>query len=140
MSAEASNEPGVKGLTTELLRYLAVSMVALAVDMGSLLLAAQFMHYLWAASIGFFLGAITSYLLAVRWAFRHRRFATRPRAEFAAYVMVGIMGLGINNLVIYACVEYLQLVLPLAKAGAAGVTFVFNFGIRKWGLFRPDAL
>ena len=83
----------------ELMRYFAVSVIALGVDMGSLLLASQFLHYLWAATIGFALGAVVSYLLAIRWAFRHRRLAAFPRAEFAAYAAVGVAGLGINNLV-----------------------------------------
>ncbi len=121
----------------ELLRYLAVSVVALAVDMGCLLLAAQFMHYLWAATIGFLLGAITSYFLAISWVFHHRRLAAIPGTEFAAYATIGMVGLGLNNMVIYASIEYLQVVLPMAKIIAAGITFVFNFSVRKWGLFRP---
>ncbi len=77
----------------ELMRYFAVSVIALGVDMGCLLLASQFLHYLWAATIGFVLGAVVSYLLAIRWAFRHRRLAAFPRAEFAAYAAVGaVMG------------------------------------------------
>jgi putative flippase GtrA len=124
-------------VAAEFLRYLAVSVIALAVDVGTLLVAAQIMHYLWAATLGFLLGATTSYFLAVRWAFRHRRLAASPRTEFAAYAAVGVAGLGLNNLVIYAGVETLSLSLPMAKAMAAVVTFAFNFGMRKWGLFRP---
>jgi putative flippase GtrA len=121
----------------ELLRYAAVSGVALAVDAAGLLLAANFVHYLWAASFGFLLGATTSYLLSVRWAFRHRRLAASPKTEFAAFAAVGVAGLGLNNLVIYAAVERAGLGLLAAKAVAAVVTFTFNFGLRKWGLFRP---
>lgn len=121
----------------EFLRYLFVSVMALAVDMAGLLIAAQFMHYLWAATLGFVLGAITSYLLAVRWVFRHRRFEASPKAEFMAYTAVGIVGLGLNNASIYVSVEHFGLALPVAKVVAAGITFVFNFGLRKWRLFRP---
>lgn len=121
----------------ELMRYFAVSVIALGVDMGCLLLASQFVHYLWAATLGFVLGALASYLLAIRWAFRHRRFAGFPRTEFAAYAAVGVAGLGINNLAIFVGVEYFSAALWAAKAGAAAITFVFNFTLRKWGLFRP---
>ena len=127
----------VRRTETELMRYLAVSVLALAVDIAVLLLAAQVVHYLWAATIGFFLGAVTSYWLAIRWAFQHRRLAATPKTEFAAYAAIGVAGLGINNLVIFVGVEYFVLALWLAKAGAAAITFVFNFGARKWGLFRP---
>lgn len=121
----------------ELIRYFAVSVIALGVDMGCLLLASQFVHYLWAATLGFVLGAVASYLLAIRWAFRHRRLAAFPRAEFAAYAAVGVAGLGINNLAIFVGVEYFAAGLLAAKICAAAITFVFNFGLRKWGLFRP---
>lgn len=122
---------------TEFLRYLAVSVVALAVDTAALLLAANFVHYLWAATLGFLLGAATSYLLSVRWVFRHRRLAAFPKTEFAAFAAVGVAGLGLNNLSIYVAVEHTGLGLLAAKAGAAVLTFSFNFGLRKWGLFRP---
>lgn len=121
----------------ELVRYFAVSLLALLVDMGSLLLLALYMHYLWAATVGFLLGAATSYLLSVRWVFRHRRLAAFPKTEFAAFAAVGVVGLGLNNLAIYVAVEHAGLPLLTAKAVAAILTFSFNFGLRKWGLFRP---
>lgn len=132
-----SEKPGLRATAAELLRYLVVSGVALAVDTTCLLVAANFVHYLWAATFGFLLGAVTSYLLSVRWAFRHRRLAAFPKTEFAAFAAVGVAGLGLNNLVIYAAVERTGLSLLAAKAVAAGITFLFNFGLRKWGLFRP---
>lgn len=130
-------ERGLRADAAELLRYFAVSAVALAVDMAVLLLAANFVHYLWAATFGFLLGAVTSYLLSVRWVFRHRRLAAFPKTEFAAFAAVGVAGLGLNNLAIYVAIEHAGLGLPVAKAVAAMLTFSFNFGLRKWGLFRP---
>ncbi len=127
----------LRATLAELLRYAAVSGLALAVDATSLLLAANFVHYLWAATFGFVLGATTSYLLSVRWAFRHRRLAAFPKTEFAAFAAVGVVGLGLNNLAIYVAVDRAGLGLLAAKAVAAVLTFSFNFGLRKWGLFRP---
>jgi putative flippase GtrA len=128
---------GLRITAAELLRYVAVSGVALAVDTAGLLVAAKFVHYLWAATFGFLLGAMTSYLLSVRWVFRHRRLASFPKTEFAAFAAVGVVGLGLNNMAIYAAVEHAGLGLLAAKAVAAVLTFSFNFGLRKWGLFRP---
>lgn len=115
--------------------YFFASLIALAVDMTTLLVAANFMHYLWAATLGFAAGAVTSYLLSVRWAFRHRRLGRWPVKEFGIYATVGLAGLGINNLIIFLAVDALVLPLPLAKAVAAGATFIFNYGMRKLTLF-----
>jgi hypothetical protein len=84
---------GLRANVAELLRYFAVSGVALAVDTTALLASANFVHYLWAATLGFLLGAVTSYLLSVRWVFRHRRLAAFPKTEFAAFAAVGVAAL-----------------------------------------------
>ena len=132
-----TGERRLRADATEFVRYVAVSGLALAVDLAGLLLAAQVVHYLWAATFGFLLGATMSYVLSVRWVFRHRRLAAFPKTEFAAFAVVGALGLGLNNLVIYAAVEHAGLGLLAAKAFAAILTFSSNFGLRKWGLFRP---
>lgn len=120
----------------EFSRYFLASLLALAVDVGVLLVASRFVHYLWAASLGFALGAVVSYLLATRWAFVHRRLAARPGMEFGAYALVGIVGLGVNNLAIFLVVELMGLSLMVGKGLAAGLTFAFNFAVRKLALFR----
>lgn len=119
----------------ELVRYLATSAIALLVDFAILMGMAQVFHYLAAATAGFVAGVLVSYFLATRWAFRRRRLAHRARAEFASYVLIGICGLGINNLTIFVGVEALSLALPWAKAFAVGLTFSFNFCARKFLLF-----
>lgn len=123
--------------TPEIGRYFLASLLALAVDMGLLLLAARVMHYLWAATLGFAAGIAVSYLLATRWVFAHRRLASMPQVEFASYALIGLAGLVLNNLSIHAGVAYLELPLWLAKGFAAVVTFAFNFGVRRASLFRP---
>lgn len=119
----------------ELPRYTVISVVALSVDMTVLMLMALLVHYLWAATMGFVAGAVTSYVLAVRWAFRHRRLARRPGREFVAYALVGLAGLALNNLVIALAASTAALPLAGAKVLAAGATFVFNYGVRKRVLF-----
>jgi len=43
---------------------------------------------------------------------------------------------GVNNLAIHVGVEHAGPGLPMARAVAAMLTFGFNSGLRKWGLFR----
>jgi putative flippase GtrA len=119
----------------EFARYFLASLAALAIDMAVLLALATVMHYLVAASLGFVVGAVTSYLLATRWVFRQRRLLLRKNTEMGLYVLVGVLGLGLNDLVIMLAVGYLGLSIVLAKLLAAGVTFLFNFALRKLALF-----
>ncbi len=119
----------------EFARYFLASLAALAVDMAVLLGLATVMHYLVAASLGFVAGAVTSYLLATRWVFRQRRLLLRRNTEMGLYVLVGVLGLALNDLVIMLAVGYFGLSILLAKLLAAGVTFLFNFVLRKLTLF-----
>lgn len=124
-----------RGPSVEFSRYFVVSLLALAVDVAVLLAAARVMHYLLAATLGFALGSVVSYLLATRWAFRRRRLGDRAHAEFAVYALVGVVGLGINDLVMFLAVGSAGLPLLAGKLVAAGITFLFAYAARKRALF-----
>ena len=117
-------------------RYLAASAVALALDftvyVGLIRLAD--VAYLVAAPIGFTFGLAAVYALSVRWVFRHRRLAD-ARVEFLVFASIGLAGIALNQLVIYAGVERLSLSYEMAKLVSAAVVFCFNFGLRKLLLF-----
>lgn len=119
----------------EMWRYFSVSLLALVVDASLLLALAQHINYLIAATIGFALGAFVSYGLATRFAFRRRKLAHKVKAEISVYLLVGIVGVGINNGMIYTGVEWFGWDLLQSKFMAAVVTFLFNFALRKLALF-----
>ena len=124
------SQPGM-----EFARYFSASLIALALDVAVLKIAALAMHYLLAASLGFVVGAVTSYLLATRWVFRRRRLVDHAPMEFSAFVSIGLAGLGINDLVIFLAVDKWALSLIAGKLIAAGITFFFNYAARKLALF-----
>lgn len=117
-------------------RYLLASAIALAVDFGTYvaLIRLAGVPYLAAAPAGFALGLITIYFLSVRWVFARRRLED-ARLEFAVFASIGLAGMGLNQLVIYAGVELAALSYEMAKVAAAAVVFCFNFALRKLLLF-----
>ena len=120
----------------ESVRYLAASTLALAVDFGlySGLIRLAGVDYLVAAPIGFAAGLATIYAVSIRWVFRHRRLQS-AHAEFALFAMIGLAGMALNQGVVWASVEKLQLSYELAKVLSAGTVFGFNFVSRKLLLF-----
>jgi len=117
-------------------RYAAASAVALLADAAvylSLIHVAA-VHYMLAAPAGYVLGILLIYLLSTRWVFNDRRLAS-VRSEFAIFVLIGIFGLLLNQLVIYVCVERFSSSYELAKVASAAIVFGFNFGGRKLILF-----
>jgi putative flippase GtrA len=120
----------------EWLRYFAASALAFALDLAALSGLSRFagVHYLLAAPVGFALGLTLIYLLSVRWVFAERRM-TNPRVEFVLFGLIGLLGAGINELVIYAGVEQFALAPEQAKIPSAALVFCFNFVARKLLLF-----
>lgn len=120
----------------EWLRYVAAGLVALAVDFGTYvaLIRLADVHYLYAAPVGFALGLATIYVFSIRWIFTHRRLAD-ARVEFGVFALIGLGGMALNQLVVYAGVEWLALSYELAKILSAASVFCFNFVARKLLLF-----
>lgn len=124
------------GLADEGARYLVAAVLALAVDLAvfSGLIRLAGVHYLLAAPAGFALGLATIYALSTRWVFRHRRLKS-ARAEFALFVLLGLAGMALNQLIVYAGVELFGRAYEVAKLASAGIVFCFNFASRKLLLF-----
>jgi putative flippase GtrA len=132
----------MKVLVKEALGYAVASAVALAVDMSLLWMLVRFAGYgyMTAGAIAFLAGAGVAYALSVRIAFKQHRLEER-RKEFAGFVAIGIMGLGINSGAIFLGVTVLGLHYLMAKCIAASLTFSCNFALRRQLLFtrRPFA-
>jgi putative flippase GtrA len=57
-------------------------------------------------------------------------------AEFTLFTLVGIAGVGINQLLMYLMVDGLDLNEMLSKMVAAILVLMWNFGARKLILFK----
>jgi putative flippase GtrA len=123
-------------LIREALGYMVASAIALGADMGLLTVLVQFFYWgtLTAATTSFLAGACVAYALSVRFVFRLHRLRNR-RAEFAAFVAIGLVGVVVNAAVIYSAVNFLGLHYLIAKCIAAGFTFSCNFLLRRQILF-----
>jgi putative flippase GtrA len=123
-------------LLQEAVGYGAASLCALAVDMGILWTLVHFFSwdYLAAATASFLAGAVISYLLSIKIAFKEHRLQDR-RTEFASFVGIGTIGLAVNAGVMSMAVRYFGLHYIIAKCVAAGFTFTCNFVARRQMLF-----
>lgn len=124
-------------LRHDLPRYFAASLLALALDVGTLSLCLRLLHFglAWSVTLGFTVGAVVAYLLSIRWVFRERAFRNAPAFEFLSFVAIGIAGLGVTQFVLWIGVTELGLLAEAVKLAAAGVTFAFNYVVRKSLLF-----
>ena len=126
----------MKILVQEALGYTAVSAFALSVDIGLLWVLVHYFSwwYLAAATTSFLAGLIVAYALSVMLVFKRRRLKD-PRLEFVSFATIGGVGLVLNGAVISFAINYLGLHYLIAKCGAAGFTFLWNFVARRQLLF-----
>jgi len=117
-------------------RYVLVGGFAFVVDFTALFLLTEKigLHYLVSASISFMLGLVTNYLLCIAWIFDYRALESTAH-EFLVFLLIGIAGLLLNNLLMYLLTEFFDFHYLLSKAGAAAAILVFNFSLRRSLLF-----
>jgi putative flippase GtrA len=118
-------------------RYTVVGSAALLVDFGTLFLLTRYagIYYLTSAAISFTLGLVVNYWLSRTWVFSHRTLAN-PALEFAIFAAIGLAGLGLNELGMWLLTSKLGMFYLLAKIVTAAVVYIWNFGARKYSLFR----
>ena len=120
----------------EIVRYGMVSIVALAVDFGVLILLNEHLgiHYRIAATISFVTGGVVAYFLSVRFVFAQHRMQIHT-FEAMAFVALGLVGLAVNTVVMGVAVGRMGATVVVAKAVSACCTFGVNFLLRKVILF-----
>jgi putative flippase GtrA len=126
----------------QFIRYGLVAVVALAFDFGTyaLLVRGSDVHPVLAATIGFTLGLFVNYLLSILWVFKQR--TRSKRVEFITFFAVGLIGLGLTDLIIWVLAVEMHGDELIAKLVATAIVFFWNFGARKMLLFKsgtPDA-
>ena len=92
-------------------------------------------HYLLSAALAFLMGLTVNYLLSTCWVFDKSRISN-VWAEFAVFALIGVVGLGLNELIIYLCTGVWGMWVMLSKIISTGIVFFWNFFARKYILFR----
>ena len=121
----------------QLLRSIFTSNVAFCVDFGILVLLTELfrIHYLVSAGIGFFIGTSVSYALSILWVFERRSFRNK-RLEYFIFIFIGLIGVGLNEILMWFFTEQLNVYYLISKVLSGSSIFFFNFFTRRRVLFR----
>lgn len=123
-------------LLFESVKYLLGSVIAFVIDYASLWVLTQVLeaNYIASVAVSFLLGGVFLYWYSIKWVFTERSVIQRKH-EISLFILIGVIGLGLNALLIMLAVEYLYWHVMLAKLMASAFTLVFNFVFRKLILF-----
>ena len=116
-----------KALILKFLKFCIVGFSGMVVDFGFTWLCKE--KFKWnkyvSNSIGFVLAATNNYIWNRWWTFQSDN-ANIP-IEYGKFLLISVIGLGLNNLVVYLLHEKLKLNFYFAKLIAVGVVTVWNF-------------
>ncbi len=121
----------------QLFRYTFVGGFAFIVDFSLLFALTELMgiHYLISAAIALTAGLIINYFLSILWVFDKRKLVNKS-IEFTLFAVIGIVGLGLNELFIWVFTEFAGLYYLLSKIVSTGIVYLWNFFARKYTLFN----
>ncbi len=118
-------------------RYVFVGGCSFLVDAGVLWLCVHLgMHYLLGACFGFVAGLVCNFLLSRALVFRAQEARVGRVLEFVGYAFIGLIGLGLTEVLLYCFTEIVQLHYMLSKVIASAVVLFWNFFARKILLYQ----
>ena len=136
----------VKKLIEQFMKFGVVGLIAFFIDYGLLAFCTEILgiNYLVSATIGFTVSVIFNYVASMRYVFTHKEDMSRRR-EFIIFVVLSIIGLLINNGLMWAGVELLMWpdwlqthAYLIVKIFATAVVMIWNFVTRKIFLDAGD--
>lgn len=124
---------------TIILRFVRFGIVGasgMVVDFGVTWLCKEKLHwnkYL-SNSLGFILAATNNYFWNRLWTFQSE--SVEIVREYSTFVLIALVGLGLNNLIIWLLHEKARLNFYLSKLIAIGCVMVWNFSMNYLFTFR----
>lgn len=131
----------MKKLIAQFMKFGVVGAIAFVIDFGLLwLLTSVFdVYYLVSATISFTISVIFNYLASMRYVFKHREGMSRRR-EFTIFVVLSIIGLIINNVLMWIGVSIFDFYYLVVKIFATAVVTIWNFVTRKIFLDAKESI
>ena len=120
-------------LKKQIIKFLFVGGSAFLIDMGVFALFNKCfgVYYLIANIISFTVSVIFNYILSVKWVFDVDENKHSKNTELVVFIAMSVIGLGLNELIMYVCVDLIAINEFISKIGATGIVMVYNFITRK---------
>ena len=116
-------------------RYIFVGGVAFLADGGSLFLITTIgVNYLISVIFAFVIGLAVNYGLSKLLVFENS--IVNGKIEFLVYGIIGVIGLGFTEIIMYVLTEIAGLYFMVSKVIATIIVLVWNFVARKITLYR----
>lgn len=118
-------------LLNQIIKFGLVGGTAFVIDYVLLYFCTEFLHihYLISSIISFTVSVIFNYILSIKWIFDVKK--KQDVKDFVIFIILSVIGLGINSLIMYVMVEKFGVYYMLSKIVSTAVVMVYNFITRK---------
>ena len=121
----------MRKLLAQIIKFGLVGFLCFFIDYGIMVFLTEVagVHYLFSSGISFTVSVVVNYALSLTYVFETEK--GNKIKEFIIFVVLSVIGLGINQVLMWFCVDILGIFYMISKIGATAVVMVYNFVSRK---------
>lgn len=118
-------------LLKQIFKFGIVGICAFGIDYILLYVFVEFLniHHLIASALSFIVSLIFNYIASIKWVFDVNQKQTYK--EVMVFAILSIIGLGINQIVMYVMTDLWKVYYMISKLVATAIVMVWNFITRK---------
>mgnify|MGYP000740998158 FL=1 len=122
----------MKKLIAQVLKFGVVGGTAFLIDYSIMIALTEFfgINYLISSGISFVVSVIYNYILSVHWVFDVDKDGDKKK-EFIVFILLSVIGLGLNQLLMWVFVSRVHVFYMLAKIFVTAIVMIYNFVTRK---------
>lgn len=122
----------MKKLIAQFAKFGIVGVIAFVIDYGLMILLTEVfgVEYLISATISFIVSVVFNYAASMRYVFSSKEGMSK-RKEFVIFVVLSVIGLGINTGLLWVGQDLLGIDYRISKLVVTAIVMVWNFVTRK---------
>lgn len=130
--AGSGTQSPMRRLVAQLMKFGVVGIIAFVIDYGVMVALTELLglNPVLSATISFTVSVVFNYVASMRYVFTHRDGMSRRR-EFVIFVVLSVIGLGLNDLLMWLGTDTIGIDYRIVKIGATAIVMVYNFVTRR---------